>query len=132
MAPINDAIEEIESHGSAGGWSYRKIAKKYGVARESLRRLHQGKSVPMEEQKLQRRKLTPQQELELVKYIEDLTAHRLPPTRKMIQNFASSIAKEPVSESWVTRFLNRNQSTITPHWATGMDRVRHQADSGDK
>jgi hypothetical protein len=52
MAPINNAIEEIESHGSGGGWSYRNIAKKYGVACESLRRLHQGINAPMEEQKL--------------------------------------------------------------------------------
>ncbi|PVH91385.1 hypothetical protein DM02DRAFT_484840, partial [Periconia macrospinosa] len=54
-----------------------KIAKKYGVARESLRRLHQGMNAPMEKQKLQRRKLNPQQEAELVKYIEGLTARRL-------------------------------------------------------
>jgi transposase len=66
MAPIKDATEEIESHGSGGGWSYRKIAKKYGVARESLKRLHQGINAPMEEQKLQRRKLNSQQEAELV------------------------------------------------------------------
>ncbi|KAF2622344.1 hypothetical protein BU25DRAFT_309911, partial [Macroventuria anomochaeta] len=53
-------------------------------------------------------KLTPHQEDELVKYIEELTARRLPPTREMIANFASSIATEPVSKSWVTRFINNH------------------------
>ncbi|PVH90788.1 hypothetical protein DM02DRAFT_411041, partial [Periconia macrospinosa] len=87
MDPIKKAIEEIESHGSEEGWSYRKIAKKYGVACTTLRRIHQGQNEPMEEQKLQRRKLNPQQEAELVDYIEVLTARRLQPTREMVQNF---------------------------------------------
>ncbi|OAF98758.1 uncharacterized protein CC84DRAFT_1169909 [Paraphaeosphaeria sporulosa] len=56
----------------------------------------------------------------------------LPPTREMVQNFASAIAKEPVSESWVTRFLTRHGISITPRWSTGMDRDRHHADLEDK
>lgn len=47
----------------------------------------------------------------------------------MIQSFASSIAGRPVSETWVTRFLNRNSDKLISHWATSMDRVRHKADS---
>jgi transposase len=132
MAPINDAIEEIELHGSGSGWSYRKIAKKYGVARESLRRLHQGINAPMEEQKFQRQKLYSQQEAELMSYIEGLTACCLQPTREMVQNFASAIAKQDVGQSWVTRFLSRNSLDLEAHWTTGMDRDRHRADSEDK
>ncbi|KAF1972794.1 hypothetical protein BU23DRAFT_467150 [Bimuria novae-zelandiae CBS 107.79] len=103
MDPIDKAIEEIESRGPGEEFSYRKIAKKYGVPDTTLRRIHQGKNVPMKEQQLQRRKLTPQQELELVSYIEKLTGRRLPPTREMLQNFALSIAKtndeQPVGKS---------------------------------
>jgi hypothetical protein len=50
----------------------------------------------------------------------------------MVQNFASVIAKEPVSESWVTRFVNRHPSELISKWAAGMDSNRHQADSGVK
>ena len=47
----------------------------------------------------------------------------------MIQNFASSVAKRELSESWVTRFLHRNESHLMSKWATAMDRTRHKADS---
>jgi hypothetical protein len=50
----------------------------------------------------------------------------------MIRNFASAVAKELVSESWVTRFINRHGIHLISQWATGMDSNRHQADSGDK
>jgi hypothetical protein len=50
----------------------------------------------------------------------------------MIQNFASTVAKEPVSESWVTRFINRHQDQLTPRWTTAMDANRQAADSCTK
>jgi hypothetical protein len=59
MDPIDKAIEEIKSRGPGEEFSYRKIAKKYGVPDTTLRRIHQGKNVPIKEQQLQRRKLTP-------------------------------------------------------------------------
>ncbi|KAF2830938.1 hypothetical protein CC86DRAFT_430522, partial [Ophiobolus disseminans] len=52
------------------------------------------------------------QEHKLVLYIEQLTKRRLLPTRAIVQNFASTIAKTGVSESWVTRFINRNDNAI--------------------
>lgn len=50
----------------------------------------------------------------------------------MIRNFASTVAKEPVSEGWVTRFINRHQDQLTPRWTTAMDANRHDADSCTK
>ena len=50
----------------------------------------------------------------------------------MIRSFASSIHGREVSESWVTRFLQRNSSRLISTWQTGMDRKRHQADFGAK
>ncbi|KAF2025836.1 hypothetical protein EK21DRAFT_103688 [Setomelanomma holmii] len=58
----------------------------------------------------------PEEEYELILYIEHLTSNSLSPTRPMIRNFASTIAKTRVSEAWTT----------------GMDAVRHKADSGLK
>jgi hypothetical protein len=73
--------------------------------------------------------LSPHQEAELIKYIKELTERRLPPTRSMIRNFASKLAAKDVSESWVTRFINRNKNELTSQWAPAMDSVRHNADS---
>jgi hypothetical protein len=69
--------------------------------------------VPQTEHTTSTRKLSPQQEDELVLCIKSLTAHRLPPTRDIIQNFALEIARERVSESWVSRFLVRHYDSLT-------------------
>jgi hypothetical protein len=50
----------------------------------------------------------------------------------MIQNFASEVARERVSERWVSRFLTRHHDSLTPRWTDAMDRDRHQADLGHR
>jgi hypothetical protein len=47
----------------------------------------------------------------------------------MIQNFASQIAAQPVSASWVTCFIGRNRIDLITKWTTAMDRTRHKSDS---
>jgi hypothetical protein len=50
----------------------------------------------------------------------------------MIISFASQVAHRQLSESWVTRFINRHSIYLISRWSTGIDSVRHQADSGYK
>jgi hypothetical protein len=50
----------------------------------------------------------------------------------MLQNYATTITKWEVSESWITRFLHRHADRLTTKWTTGMDRERHLADSKHK
>ena len=90
---------------------------------------HQGIQQPWGTKDVNQQKLTPQQELELIKHIDELSARRIPSTRTMIRNFASSIAKSPVSDSWATRFLNTYQDQLTSQWNNAMDTDRHTADS---
>jgi hypothetical protein len=73
--------------------------------------------------------LSPQQELELVGYIKRLTKRSLLPTREMIRNFSSEVAKRQLEESWVTRLINKHQIYLISKWTTGMNRARHLADS---
>ena len=87
---------------------------------------------PAQVKNFNQQKLTPEQEIELVQYIKGLAERHLPPTREMIRNFASTIAKEPVSESWVTRFINRHSIHLISQWTAGIDSNRHNADSEDK
>jgi hypothetical protein len=125
------AIEAIESREDGASSSYRKVAEEFNVNRTTLSRRHQGSQATNEETQQDRQKLSPQQEEELIKYIDVITERGLPPTRAMLQNFASSVAESPCSERWVDRFLHRHKDSVTMRWATGMDRDRHQADSGD-
>ncbi len=50
----------------------------------------------------------------------------------MIAQFASASASEPVSESWVTRFINWHSIDLILKYSTGMDSDCHNADSYEK
>jgi hypothetical protein len=64
-----------------------------------------------------------------VQYIERCTERGLPPTREMVRNFGTAIAKWEASDAWVSRFLHRHEVDLTVKWSAGLDRNRHQADS---
>ncbi|KAF7569912.1 hypothetical protein PtrM4_123270 [Pyrenophora tritici-repentis] len=129
MDPIQKAIEDIDSREEGASFSYREVAKKYNISRATLARRHQGRTRP---HSVAHNALHPQQEKELVQYIKGLSERRLPPTRTMIRNFASSLAGKDVSETWVTRFMARHPFELTSRYTSGMDRKRHKADSGAK
>ena len=129
MSPIQEAVEYLESHEAGDNFSYREVAKRFGVNRTTLARRHRNQCQP---RTLAHLALHPQHEEELIQYIKGLTERRLPPTRSMIRNFASSLAGRDVSETWVTRFINRNSSHLISRWQTAMDRKRHKADSEAK
>jgi hypothetical protein len=126
------ALTAIESLEPGEKFTYQEIADQYGVQRSTLSRRHRGRQGTLEAQRTNQQKLNPQHELELVSYIEDLTKRGLPPTREMIQNFASTIATEPVSDAWVTRFLHQQDDHLISKWSSGIDSVCHNADSNVK
>jgi transposase len=132
MDPIQEAIEVIESHELGDEISYREVAKRVGVDRSTLSRRHQRKTRSNAEESRQRQLLNPQQELELVRYIEKCTRRGLLLMREMVADFAGAVAKWEVSESWVTRFLNRHADQLTTRWSAGIDRERHETDSGER
>jgi hypothetical protein len=129
---MEDALTAIDLHKPGESFSYQKITDTYNVNRVTSARRHQGLQASRAAKSSNQHKLNPQQEDELVVYINELTERGLPPTREMIQNFASEVAKERCSESWVTRFVNRHKDHLISRWIAGMDRVRHQADSAEK
>jgi hypothetical protein len=113
MTGIKEALAECDSVPSSDKILWQKIANKHGVVRSTLTRRHCRETRSREEVLILQQNLQPQQETELAKYIEELTERKLPPTREMVQNYASDIAGHPVSKSWVTRFLHRHQDELT-------------------
>jgi hypothetical protein len=63
------------------------------VTRVTLSRRYEGILGTRAKEGLNRRKISPEQEVGLVAYIISLTKRGLPPARKMVQNFASYVAK---------------------------------------
>jgi hypothetical protein len=96
---MNAALTAIELLEPGEIFTYQAIADQFGVQRSTLSQRHQGCQSTLEAQRINQQKLNSQQGLELVSYIEDLTKRGLPPTREMIQNLASMIATEPVSNA---------------------------------
>jgi hypothetical protein len=129
MDPIQKAIEDFESRGKGASFRYREVAKRFNISRATLARRHQHKCTDRAGGGQKHQNLSPQQEQDLVGYIEALLTGVLPPTREMIRNFGSSIAGNECSRRWVSRFLERNQDHLTSKWTSGIDRNRHQADS---
>jgi len=129
---LEDALEDLRAANPNESISYTKLAKKHGVWRSTLTRREQGVHASRAAKAVNQRLLTPQDEEELVQYICGLTERHLMPTRQMIKNFAAPIAKREISESWVTRFINRHKDQLISIRTTPMDSVRHKADSGEK
>jgi hypothetical protein len=132
MNPINAALAAIKSLKPGEDFSYTKIAERFSVIRSTLTRRHQGATRAREEAYAKSRILGQHQEQELIQYIGRLTERGLPPTRQMINNFVSCIAKRDVSMSWTNQFIKRHQEDLITSWTTGLDRDRHNADSEAK
>ena len=111
---------------------YQTIADKHDVNRTTLSWKHKQIQADQETKNANQQKLTRQQKAELVKYIEELTSRHVPHTREIIADTASSIATEPVSKSWVTRFINNHSIHPISQYSAAMDANRHNADSYTK
>jgi hypothetical protein len=98
MSSIEAALAAIESLEPGEQFSYRQIAVEYHCNRTTLARRHQGLASSRSTMAENQQALHPQQELELLRYIERLTGQGLPPTRPMIRRFASDIAKKELGK----------------------------------
>lgn len=106
MTPIAAVLAAIESLGPRKQLSYKRISKIYGCDRTTLIQRYQHQSVPRSLEAQNRQALHPQQEQELLRYIKRLTKQGLPPTRAMMRNFGSQIAKRELGEHWVDRLFS--------------------------
>jgi phage protein D len=105
MGSIEAALAALESLKPGDKINYTQSAAKYSVERTMLVRRHQGVSTSRATQAENQRALHPHQEQELLQYIERLTRQGLPPTRSMIRNFGSQIAKKELGIHWVDRYI---------------------------
>jgi hypothetical protein len=131
MDPISDAVAAIDAQDPGEHLSYRAAADRFGVDRETVRRRHKGISRGRAGAAQQRMLLNPQQEIQLVRYIEKLSERSIAPTQSIIGNYALVLAKWEVSDSWISRFLARHRNHLILQWTNDMDRNRHQADTED-
>ena len=97
--------------------------------RSTLSRHYNDKSNPASMKHQNQQFLTPEQERQLVIYINTLTKRGLLPTPAMVRNFAQNIAGKPPSKGWSHRFCIRNQDEIQCRYLKNIDLNRKKADN---
>jgi hypothetical protein len=132
MAAIVKAIEELDSRHHRGKISYQKVAQKYGVQDTTLRRRYLGQNEAREVKHLRQQLLTPEQEAELIEWINNETQGKQPPAAPLVAQKASILAGRDAGNGWVYRFLKRHEDSLVYKKSAPMDRQRAQADSYSK
>jgi hypothetical protein len=129
MAPIDKALKDLKSRAYTGQIPYTQVALKHGVVASTLRRRHLAETQPRSLQNVQQQLLTPEQEQELVRWIDKETQGHQPPGRFLVKHKASLLAGKPVGVNWVYRFLHRHEDDLVFKNAAPIDRLRHKANS---
>ena len=70
---MEDALEDADTADAAGELCYQDIADNHGVERSTLSRKHRGVTGSIEDKAINQQLLTPEEELELVTYIDQPT-----------------------------------------------------------
>jgi hypothetical protein len=115
MDLIDVTVEAIESRETREDFTYAEVAKRFDIGRDALSRRHRGVQRSRAAYHNSKALLNHHEDLELVRHNKTLTSYGLPPTRSMIRNFISAIAKNDVSESRVTRFFHRQSHELASH-----------------
>jgi hypothetical protein len=126
MAPIDDAIDDLRSQKTP---RIVQTAKKYNVHHSTLSRRFHGVTVPRAVLAESQSLLTNQQQLRLIKLINDFTNEGIPPTNAMVRNFAEEIVKKRPGKNWVTRFYKAHEHTLQSRYLAPADLSRKKADN---
>jgi hypothetical protein len=129
MEPIDAALAAIETLEPREKLVYTQIAKRFGVNRVTLARRHQGLTTSRAIRYQNQQALHPQQEKELIEYIDRVSKQGLPPDRNLVRRFASELAQKEIGYHWVDRFVQRYPDLLKPKLVTTIDRNCHKADS---
>ena len=109
--------------------NYMATAKKYGVARMTLRDRFLGQTLSIQAAASEyRQRLTIVQEETLIKHINSLTDRGLPPTSRMVRNLAEEIINGPVGKNWTGDFVKRYKNRLISLHLRNIDSQRIKAE----
>ena len=97
MEPIEAALEALKLQDTK---NISTVAKLYRVQRSTLSRRFNGVTNPARMQYQNQQLLSPQQEKDLIQYINKLTENGIPPTTAMVRNFAKELSGKRPGHSW--------------------------------
>jgi hypothetical protein len=112
MSKVNKAIADLESRDQVESYMYNKVADTYSCSRSAVSQRWRGVSRPRADSVADSFALPPPQERELIEYITKLHFEGLAPTREMVRNFGTEMARRELSKRWVDRFINRHYDKL--------------------
>ena len=103
----------------------RGTSKKFGIVESTLRRRFKGKTVSFQHARYKsHNRLSHAQEEALINQINRFTDRGLPPTTRMVRNFAEEIVQGRVGKNWVDVFVKRHRTELKSIYLRNMDSDR--------
>jgi hypothetical protein len=120
------AIADLKSQDTP---NYNATAKKYGVARTTLRRRFKGETVSIQQHHAEKLQcLNNIQEEILIEQINKLTRLGCPPTPQITKNLAEAIIGRPVGKNWHAGFIRRHKNRLYSLYLHNIDSDRQKAE----
>jgi hypothetical protein len=105
------------------------VARKYNIEVTRLWRLYNCKTTTLDDYNANRGLLSPQQDKFLLELVRRLTSNGLPPTPKLVRQFAKDLSGNTPGKNWPSRWLKRHQDQLGSGYLEGFDLDRKKADS---
>jgi hypothetical protein len=130
---MNSMEKALAALDSAEAINYAATANEFGVHPETLRRHHKGLQQSRQAADFQYKTLlSEQQEIDLLRYIDTLTARGIPPTYQMIWNLGAELTEKEPGKRWAYEFVERHSDRIRSLFLKGEDLSRTKADNEER
>jgi hypothetical protein len=129
MATTGDIEAAIAALRVAEKPNISQVARDYNIERTRLSKLFRGKISTREDFDANRQLLSPQQDRTLLELVKRLTKDGLPPTPKLVRQFAKDLSGILPGKNWPHRWLDRHQDELQSGHLRGFDLARKKADS---
>jgi hypothetical protein len=112
MAPIDLALEYLQSLDPEEKINYTQIAKKFGVDRSTLSRRYRQVTGSKEDQYYAQALLNRDQSEILITLVNELTKHGVPLTSSKLAEFAKVICGKEPGKNWASRWVKAHSDKL--------------------
>ena len=129
MATTTDIEKALDELRAADKPNISEIARKYNIEQTKLGDLFNCRRVTWDDYNANRGLLSPQQNKFLLELVRRLTSNRLPPTPKLVRQFAKDLSGNTPGKNWPSRWVKKHQDQLGSGYLEGFDLDRKKADS---
>ena len=105
MATTTDIAAALAALRAAEKPNISQVARDYNIERTRLSKLFRGKISTLKDYNADRQFLSPQQDRTLLELVKRLTNNSLPPTLKLVRQFAKDLSRSLPRKNWPHHWL---------------------------